>query len=50
MEFGDGLKGARSVIFGRRGANKHARDRQNVMDEVEFGVGDVLNSKVRWAV
>jgi hypothetical protein len=47
MELGDGLKGARSVIFGPAWANKHARDGQNVMDAVEFGVGDVFNGEVR---
>jgi hypothetical protein len=27
--------------------NKHARDGQNVTDEVEFGVGGVFNGRVR---
>jgi hypothetical protein len=40
-------RGSDGLYLARRAANKHARDAQSVMDEVEFGVGDVFNGGVR---
>jgi hypothetical protein len=40
-------RGWDGLYLARRAANKHARDAQSVMDEVEFGVGDVFNGEVR---